>query len=184
MAELEQFSFESFVHAWQSRQDVVIVEGTLQADGDYYVIGRDPRSPSRFLRVRKSDVTNTETTTTIHTADGERQLYHVSIKCAVPIQIISLTKSDQLVQSQGARLLSETVSVNFVNKTGFSEVFTIVDKGTGQQLFNGQLENGDSTGYLAVSAVGIYGQVTYQYQGQSQPTNSALLSDGETYEMY
>ena len=184
MAELEQFSYESFVDAWQSRQDVIVVEGTLQVDGAYYVINRDPRNPSNLVRVRRSDVMNTVKINTLSSAGGERQTYHVSIKRGVPIQTVSLTKSDYLVQPLGAQLFNDTVSVNFVNKTGFTEIFTVIDKGTGQQLYYGQLENGASTGYLSVSTDGTYGQVTYQYLGQAQPTISGLLSDGETYEMY
>jgi hypothetical protein len=100
MPEFEQFSMEKYLSEWGNVHDAVVVEGTLQDDGDYYVIDRDPCNPLALLRVRKSDVTHKEKSQTVHCRNGQRQLYLVSIKRGVVVQKVVMVESDSLIQQR------------------------------------------------------------------------------------
>ena len=67
---LEKFELEKHLSDWTQRRDSVVVQGTLQDDGDYYVIDRDPTRPETLLRVRKNDAQVTPQTGANQVAGG------------------------------------------------------------------------------------------------------------------
>jgi hypothetical protein len=96
------FSLEKYVADWSRLRETVTVEGTLEEDGDYYIIDPDPTHPSSLLRVLKSNVPAYEQTRTARRTDSERHLYRISIRRGVPVQRIDFVKSDSL--ANGDRL--------------------------------------------------------------------------------
>jgi hypothetical protein len=185
MSDLERFSLEHFLEKWARHNDCVTVDGTLQEDGDHYVIDGNRAKPGTLFRVRKVDVTDTENVGTVRCLGVEQQLYRVSVKRGVPVQSIAVIQSDQLARALGGGAFSNSITVTFVNKTGFSETFTIIDKETNQQVFAGQLAFNKDTGPLGIGASDAgYGQVRYGYVGQADgPVDSTLLTNNEVYDM-
>ena len=78
-------------------------------------------------------------------------------------------------------------SVNFINKTGFTETFTITDtNNNGSVVFSDSLDDQSATGSLPlVDSDAGFGEATYEYAGQiTKPaTGTGLLTD-QDYEMY
>jgi len=181
---LEPFSLEQYVDDWLRHRDSVIVEGTLQADGDYFVIDRDPAQPGRTLRVRKVDaVAEPKNARSSHSPNGDRQIWRIAIKRGVPVQSVVIIMSDELASPSGPRLL-DTISVAFKNSLLYTETFTIQDtENKNAQIFNGVLGAGQSTGPLSlVSSDGMYGHVRYKYDGNAFG-GSTLVEDQQTYDM-
>jgi hypothetical protein len=94
MHEEEKFSLQSYADDWQKSQDTVVVEGTLQDDGNHYLIDTDPCQLGLLYRVRKEDVTDKRQSRKMQCQEREHQLYFVLIKKNVPVARISLDRSD------------------------------------------------------------------------------------------
>ena len=105
----EGFSLEKFEPGEASRRldaarDSVVIEGTLQDDGDYYVINRDPARPGELLCVRKGDVLHLEKTRTICIPGGPRELFSITIRRGVPVRQSLLTSSSSLEIGRSKRV--------------------------------------------------------------------------------
>lgn len=97
MSDIEQFSRERNLDEWTRAKDSVTIEGTLQEDGDYYVIDREPRNvSSSLIRVRKIDVTRHQESRAVSVSGLERQFYFISIKRGMPVEMVKVLESDDL----------------------------------------------------------------------------------------
>ena len=122
MDNVHRFSLEDYLADWSRVRESICVEGTLEQDGDYYVIDRDPGCPSSILRVRQADVTDSEPTRTVRFRGGEWQLYRISVKRNVPVQSISIISSDMLRPRP-----FDSITAYFKNNTLDNQYWTIKD---------------------------------------------------------
>src|SRR5262249_60759075 len=99
MSELEQFARDKHLANWSLQQETVAVEGTLQQDGDYYVIDRDPANPGTLLRVRTADVAHHEKTRTVRCIGGGPEVLRNYINERGAVWVISGVESEKIATS-------------------------------------------------------------------------------------
>jgi hypothetical protein len=185
MDKAQHFSLEDYLADWSRVRETISVEGTLQQDGDYFVIDRDPRNPSSLLRVRQADVTDHEPLRTVRFRGSERQIYRISIKRNVPVQSISIISSDVLrPRPFDARPLISTVSVSFESNVSGPHTWTIWDENADPptQKFNDTLDLNDVAGPFDFESDGVVGNASYQKDGGDK-TFVNQITDGGKYLM-
>jgi hypothetical protein len=97
MSEIETFSLEKHLSDWSNRRESVTIEGTLQVDGNYYVIASDPARPGPLFRVRKTDLLlDPVQTRTLRLDSGMRQFFRICIKRGVPVWEVNIIDSGLL----------------------------------------------------------------------------------------
>jgi hypothetical protein len=94
---VEKFSLEQYLGDWSRHRGSVVVEGTFQEDGNYFVIDRDPHNPSTLLRVRKADVTEYHKLQTKKIKQFDTDIYSITINSKSPVELISLINSNELL---------------------------------------------------------------------------------------
>ena len=78
---------------------VIVLQGFVFEDGDYYVVELNPAQPGSLLKLRKSDVTNLENIESTETAEGSRQHHLISVKRGVPVMRITIDSADRLFET-------------------------------------------------------------------------------------
>jgi hypothetical protein len=154
-------------------QDTVRLHGSVERDGDYYVIDPDPRSPGPVARVHKDHVLRLN-------PDGDAQSPHghAHQNCCIVVQRDApVVRLDLGTASQSLGFLArntarnlDTVKVRFRNfSSAWSKHWIVVDAHTGQVVLDRLLgpretypdPHGKEWRYLSPSNAG-YGEIRYR----------------------
>jgi hypothetical protein len=183
----QAFSLENYATDWQKSQDTVVVEGTLQDDGNHYVIDPDPCQLGLLYRVRKEDVTDKRQSRKVHCHGREHQLFIVFIKKNVPVARISFFLSDFLGGGPNDNRLRRTLSVNFRNYSVYRKRWAIKDAVTDELIFDDFLmprnDAGDTVTLSLTARSNGYGEVHYKHADQSVWTHKNNIEDDDTVDM-
>jgi hypothetical protein len=197
MSDLEQFSPEQHLARWQLAQESVIVEGTLQQDGDYYVIDRDPAHPGTLLRVQTTHVPHYEKTRTIPCIGGERQLYRILIKKGVPVECVAIVLASNLALGIQHHRTHNVIQVRFQNYNS-PDHWTVVDVATNGVVLDRDFKPNEiyppegQTGITVQASDAGFGEVKYTRPGRADPNDLTrtnwddkdLIRDSDTVQLY